>query len=86
MIFRNAYDNGGKTADRYTIVFKQGEEYHLYFMSSDANMPNGICMYGGSILGYGEFGKRINFNKLPNGVKKQIEFLEENNITNECKW
>jgi len=40
----NVYDNGGKTADRYTVVLNDDQ----WLLSHDANMPNGVCMYGGS--------------------------------------
>jgi hypothetical protein len=36
-------DNGGKTADRYTVLIGR----HYWNMSEDANMPNGVCMYAG---------------------------------------
>ena len=34
------FDNGGKTADRYTVLLDEDG----YGMSEDANMPNGVCM------------------------------------------
>jgi len=39
------WDNGGETTDRYTVVV--GED--VYYMSENANMPNGVCMYGGRL-------------------------------------
>jgi len=71
------YDNGGKTADRYTVVFSDGS---MYAMSRDANMPNGVCMYiGNEKFTYvypDALGKRINAKNLPEGTKKQIEYLK----------
>ena len=67
-------DNGGKTADRYTVLI--GRDY--YYMSDDANMPNGVCMYGGYTDGaWGRPGEKIiSIEDAPTGVKKQIEYLK----------
>ena len=46
------FDNGGITADRYTVVIDLGDnapDFHCWYMSPDAAMPNGVCMYGGVI-------------------------------------
>ena len=67
------YDNGGVTTDRYTVVFPTGD---AYLMSSDADQPNGVCMYAGeNIYIDPDFDKRIDANTLPEGVKKQIKHL-----------
>ena len=67
------YDNGGITADRYTMVFPTGD---TYLMSEDANMPNGVCMYvGENIYIDPAIDKRIDTDALPEGTKKKIAEL-----------
>lgn len=70
------YDNGGKTADRYTAVFT-GRYRHLtggsfwhVCMSGAPTHPQGVCMHGESENqidrpSYGHLGKKISFNDLP---------------------
>ena len=68
-----AYDNGGATADRYTIVFPTGD---IYLMSRDADRPNGVCMYAGDnqkIIQ--DRDKKVNVEDLPEGVRRQIKYL-----------
>jgi len=51
------FDSGGATADRYTVIiaapFDADAPFHFtfdrWYMSDDALMPNGVCMYGGNI-------------------------------------
>ena len=73
-------DYGEKFADRYLIIFDSGD---IYYMSSDADMPNGCCIYAGTkisfnlsvnkfVKGY----KRIPIEKLPIGTRRQISYLE----------
>ena len=69
------FDNGGRTADRYTVIIKN----QLYLMSSDANMPNGVNIYSGNVswrdwdaMAEGTFGKEISFEELPEGTKIAI--------------
>ena len=68
------YDNGGITADRYTMVFPTGD---TYLMSEDANMPNGICMYAGDnpAIPDRNIDRKIDIEDLPKGVKKKIAEL-----------
>jgi hypothetical protein len=71
-----AYDNGNEFADRYTVIFDTGDEYN---MSSDANWPNGCCIYGGNENDpdylFPSRGKKIALDALPEGTKKQIDYL-----------
>ena len=76
------WDNGGKTADRYTVRIRND----YYYMSHNANMPNGVCMYAGQ---YGEFNEKHisgklfcgngqrehSYKYLPIGLRKQITEL-----------
>lgn len=56
------FDNGGKTADRYTVfiqnIFEKskngGYDYCAFFMSSDAHSPNGVNM-SAYMIDYDEF-------------------------------
>ena len=68
------YDNGGITADRYTIVFPTGD---TYLMSEDANMPNGVCMYAGDnpAIPDKDIDREIDIENLPEGTKKKIAEL-----------
>lgn len=76
--FDNIKTSPVEVADRYTIVLPDKEE-SMYAMSRDANMPNGVCMHIGSdkftYIPPDAKGKRINPRNLPQGVKKQIEYL-----------
>lgn len=36
------YDNGGKTMDRYTVVYPLRGSWVYLTMSKNANMPNGV--------------------------------------------
>jgi len=68
------YDNGGITADRYTIVFPTGD---IYLMSRDADRPNGVCMYAGDnpAIPDKNVDKKVDVKDLPEGVKKKIKYL-----------
>jgi hypothetical protein len=68
MINIEVFDNGGATADRYTVLI--GED--AYLMSTDAHMPNGVCMYAGRNL-VGDESERIQLSDLPRGTLIQIE-------------
>ena len=71
----HCYDNGGKTADRYTVVFtgrysKPGGEFWHLGMSAKPYHPQGVCLSGASreqidYPRYGHLGKRIKFENLP---------------------
>ena len=63
------FDNGGKTADRYLVEL----EDNSWFMSRDANMPNGVCMYAGkSENECPERSREIQLGDLPVGTLCQI--------------
>ena len=72
-------DNFGKTADRFTLIIDED----LWFMSADANMPNGVCMYGGTIAEYDtqDLGVEVELDELPQGTNKQLT----NVLLNYCK-
>lgn len=76
------YDNGGKTADRYAVVFtgnfrgRDGQCFHL-FMSGAPFWPQGVCMHGSTreIIDrptYGHLGKRIKFADLNSDCQRAV--------------
>ena len=64
------YDNGGTTCDRYLVIIKS-DYTDAWNMSSNADAPNGVCMY---VYEYelSISGKEVNFKNLPHGVKNKI--------------
>jgi len=70
----SVYDNGGKTADRYTVVI--GTD--VYGMSDNATAPNGVNMYVGEIgtdvhPDFIKSMKKVKVNSLPQAVQKAIK-------------
>jgi len=72
------YDNGGETADRYTIVFKDLPEtyagpdvYAAVAMGDDIASPQGFYQHVEAIPG-GHLGKRIPFSRLPEEHQRAI--------------
>lgn len=73
------YDNGGKTADRYMVVYMdiyEGWKLHrrLYgsrSMSDSPFHPQGVAIYGEAMLGK-HLGKRIKFAELPPDCQKLV--------------
>lgn len=78
------YDNGGKTTDRYTIVFtgryrhKTGGEQWYVHSSGEPTHPQGVYMHGGDARGsidwptYGHLGKKVRFADLPERVRECV--------------
>jgi hypothetical protein len=69
-----AWDNGGQTADRYTVQIGD----HFWFMSPNANMPNGVCMYAGEARNLPfleEDSVKISIGDLPRGTAFQLVYL-----------
>lgn len=67
------YDNGGKTADRYTILYGDA----CYGMSADPKSPQGFNQYCGDAskvveTGNEALGKRVKFQDLPEIVREAI--------------
>ncbi len=87
--FVAAYDNGGNTLDRFTIVFLPNYDY--WNMSHNASSPQGVCQYGGRFTfehaQVAEFflnNKRIFvFGELPDAVRHQVKKIEEEYNENE---
>lgn len=70
------YDNGGKTADRYTAVYldhvERGGMYGCRGMSSDPFHPQGVGMYGAAMPGR-HLGRRISWEDLPAPCRRAVE-------------
>ncbi len=82
------YDHGGKTMDRYTVVFEPFESYgSTYFpclyMSDAPFNPQGVCMHGVTegyriTGGWGTGRKVIPFTDLPPDCQRAVRLdLEE---------
>jgi hypothetical protein len=73
-------DAGDEFADRYGIMFDTGDVFN---MSSDADMPNGCCIYVGNINeDYAEYdfvyrSRKVDPETLPTGTKRQITYIEK---------
>jgi hypothetical protein len=73
------YDNGGKTADRYTVIFMDEPDlgggyegcYSSLGMSADPFHPQGFCQHGPAKPGR-HLGRRIAFEDLPADCQKAV--------------
>jgi len=67
--FDVAYDNGGKTVDRYTVFFKYDDM--ALSLSSNPDEYQGFSQYGEADRG-NHLGKKISWKELPENVKNHI--------------
>jgi len=71
------YDNGGKTADRYTVAYIDDREdnrtYCCRGMSHNPTHPQGVGMYGSCVLGP-HLGNRILFKDLPEECQRVVRY------------
>lgn len=70
------YDNGGKTFDRYTVVYMDYPErkagmYEAIGASDSPFHPQGFGQHCMAAPG-GHLGRRIPFESLPEGVQKMV--------------
>lgn len=69
------YDNGGKTTDRYCVIYMDQPEGGKCFMSvcmnSEPFHPQGIGQHGAAMPGR-HLGKRIKFEELPEDCQKLV--------------
>lgn len=69
------YDNGGKTLDRYTVVYLDQPEGNGMFacvgMSEDPFHPQGIGQHSSAMIGR-HLGERIAFCKLPEKCQRLV--------------
>lgn len=75
-----AYDNGGTTWDRYTVVILRRHhnitQYDIYGMSENALSPQGFNQYSNTVQRRDALpllGKRVNVQDLPHEVISAIE-------------
>jgi len=78
------YDNGGKTFDRFTVVFsghyrrKNSRDQFIYLgLSENPYHPQGFGQHGGSDElidrpAYSHLGKKITFDQLPDDCKRAV--------------
>ena len=74
------YDNGGKSADRYTALYgaplwtpEYGNEVPARFMSTHPSHPQGIGIFGQCpAWDRSRYGRKVKFSDLPEGVKRCI--------------
>lgn len=79
MKIKGIYDNDGKTADRFTVVYDSFEGYQTngkklwYCVSMDGSPfhPQGIGMHCTTLLGR-HLGKKITFEQLPIDCQKLV--------------
>lgn len=75
------YDNGGRTADRYTIVYT-GRRGGWYRSSCETpSHPGGVYMAGEGLIDRptsSHLGRRIKFDQLPQAVRSVVlqEYVE----------
>lgn len=74
----DVYDNGGKTADRWTVVSASDLKnkmpngmVDMLSLSENPGSPNGVSMYGQGQVG-NHLGKKIKFSSLPKEVQDHI--------------
>ncbi|MCK4545418.1 hypothetical protein KAU43_07755 [candidate division WOR-3 bacterium] len=72
---RGVYDNGGKSADRYSVIFKNGD---LVGMSDKPFHPQGFNQFSGNVDNWDlttldHLGKRLVFSDIPDDIKDAIE-------------
>lgn len=69
------YDNGGKSFDRYTVVYMNDPEgngcYGARGMSEHPTHPQGFGLYTSAMPGR-HLGKRITFDQLPPDCQKVV--------------
>lgn len=65
------YDNGGETADRYTVII----DNNVYLMSDNLLSPQGVNQYNGKLYDapLARTGERVVLESLPEDVQKAIE-------------
>jgi len=68
------YDNGGKTADRYTVII--GDD--VYGMSDNPDSPQGFNQYSGTVGVDVKIGKHLGkkLSSIPDSIKKAVKERE----------
>jgi len=72
----HCYDNGGRSADRYTVAYLDVPERYgevaCLGMNDRPFHPQGICMHSSCVVGR-HLGRRIRFSELPEDCRKAVE-------------
>ena len=77
------YDNGGRTTDRYTVVYEPENRlgidiFSWTYMSADPFYPQGVCIHDSGTLrpysgwGTGSRDKVITFEDLPGSCQRAV--------------
>jgi metal-dependent amidase/aminoacylase/carboxypeptidase family protein len=64
------YDNGGRSFDRYTVIF--ADEGYALGIGDTGNVPNGFCMTVEAVEGP-HLGNRVELDALPIPVRSAVE-------------
>jgi hypothetical protein len=64
------YDNSGRTADRYTVLFRDGSFLNL---SENPGHPQGVSVWGVGGKPGTHWGEEIAFDDLPFDVQKHVQ-------------
>ncbi len=79
MRIKGIYDNGGKTADRYTVMFDEIDHYvggtPMYLclgLSSNPDSPMGYSQWCTGMPGK-HLGKKVTLKSLPKKIQDHIE-------------
>jgi len=78
------FDNGGATADRYTVVFKERADDPRYWialgLSDNPEHPQGFSQWTETSLPNNKIGKHIFFKDLPPNVQKHVRRRQQEMI------
>ena len=70
MKIKAIYDNGGKTFDRYTVIFSDGSALGL---SHNPDSPQGFSQWCEAIANNKELGMEMTLAELPEHVQRHIK-------------
>lgn len=69
------YDNGGKTADRYTVIYMKERQrdatYAARGMSENPSHPQGVGQFTSATPG-SHLGQRVKFDALPEACRRVV--------------
>ncbi len=71
---KSVWDNGGRTADRYTVVLRDRDDegyYTAFALSDDPGSPQGVSMVV-SVTEGSHIGQRISWNTLPTRIQDHV--------------
>ena len=73
-----AFDNGGKTFDRYTLIFEDEYCLQVYGASENPTHPQGFGMYAGQCYPRDllHYENPVDFDALPEKVQAFVRMIE----------